>query len=174
MALSTRLRVVASVRTCVRMTSSRFRAMKVRALVTFIRVCGVVSVTGSGGRAISLVGEQPCHGDESEVSVEFLAYAAFAFAVDVFEGGVFAGFSEFFDRPAFVIEVRKNVEGVRLGVDQCCGPHEVAVFDGGAHQVERDGALGRRDAVGLHVAEGVLWRHEVQVDVVLVSLAEGV
>ncbi|MCY4304922.1 MAG: hypothetical protein OXC62_09130 [Aestuariivita sp.] len=49
----------------------------------------------------------------------------------------------------------------------------MAVFDGGAHQVERDGALGRRDAVGLHVAEGVLWRHEVQVDIVLVSLAEG-
>ena len=142
--------------------------------MTFIWVCGVVSVTGSWGREITLVGEQLCHGDEIEVSVEFLAYAALAFAVGVFEGGgVFAGFSEFFDRPSSVIEVCKSVEGIALGVDQCCCPHEAAVFDGIAHQVERDGALGRRDAIGLHVAEGVLWRHEVQVDIVPVSLAEG-
>ena len=125
--------------------------MTVRALVTlvtFIWVCGVGSVTGSWGREISLVGEQLCHGDEIEVSIEFLAYAAFAFAVDVFKGGgVFEGFIAFFDGSASVIEVNESVE--------------------------RDGALGRRDAVGLHVAEGVRWRHEVQVDIVPVSLAEG-
>ena len=127
------------------------------------------------GREIPLVGEQPCHGDESEVSIEFLAHAALTFAVDVFEGGgVFEGFIKFFDGPSSVIEVCKSVEGIALGVDQCCCQHEAAVFDGIARQAERDGALGRRDAVGLHVAEGVLWRHEVQVDVVLVSLAEGV
>ena len=114
------------------------------------------------GREISLVGEQPCHGDESEVSVEFLAYAAFAFAVDVFKGGgVFEGFIKFFDGPSSVIEVCKSVEGVRLGVDHCCCQHEAAVFDGIVHQAERDGVLGWRDAVGVPIAEGVLWRHEV-------------
>ena len=65
----------------------------------------------SMGREISLVGEQPCHGDESEVSIEFLAYATLAFAVDVFKGGgVFEGFIAFFDRSVFVIEVSESNE----------------------------------------------------------------
>ena len=70
-------------------------------------------------------------------------------------------------------EVCRRVEGVALGIDQCCGQHKAAVFDRRAHQAERDGVLGWRDAVGLHVAEGVFGRHEVQGDIVLVSVAEG-
>ena len=72
-----------------------------------------------------------------------------------------------------MVEICESVEGVALGLDQGCGQHEAAVFDRRAHPAERDGVLGWRDAVGLHVADGVFWRHEVQVDIVLVSFAEG-